>query len=87
MVYRSSVGPYGPWEANPGNPIVFNGRKSGCHFTLSGQVLCVLTPLVVFVVFVGNSSNLLLSTGHADIVQTPKGDWWAVFLGTRELTL
>lgn len=23
------------------------------------------------------------STGHADFVQTPKGDWWAVFLGTR----
>lgn len=23
------------------------------------------------------------STGHADFVQTPRGDWWAVFLGTR----
>ncbi len=23
------------------------------------------------------------STGHADFVQTPAGDWWAVFLGTR----
>ena len=23
------------------------------------------------------------STGHADLVQTPKGDWWAVFLGCR----
>src|SRR5690606_36990363 len=23
------------------------------------------------------------STGHADFVQTPGGDWWAVFLGTR----
>lgn len=23
------------------------------------------------------------ATGHADLVQTPKGDWWAVFLGTR----
>jgi xylan 1,4-beta-xylosidase len=22
-------------------------------------------------------------TGHADFVQTPKGDWWAVFLGCR----
>lgn len=22
-------------------------------------------------------------TGHADIIQTPKGDWWAVFLGCR----
>ena len=23
------------------------------------------------------------ATGHADFVQTPKGDWWTVFLGTR----
>lgn len=23
------------------------------------------------------------ATGHADLVQTPKGEWWAVFLGTR----
>lgn len=23
------------------------------------------------------------STGHADLVQTPEGDWWAVFLGVR----
>jgi alpha-N-arabinofuranosidase len=23
------------------------------------------------------------STGHADFVQTPNGDWWAVFLGVR----
>lgn len=23
------------------------------------------------------------STGHADLVQTQRGDWWAVFLGTR----
>jgi xylan 1,4-beta-xylosidase len=23
------------------------------------------------------------STGHADFIQTPKGEWWAVFLGAR----
>ncbi|MFX7705309.1 family 43 glycosylhydrolase, partial [Acinetobacter baumannii] len=23
------------------------------------------------------------ATGHADLVQTARGDWWAVFLGTR----
>lgn len=23
------------------------------------------------------------STGHADLIQTPQGDWWAVFLGCR----
>ncbi|CAE6350245.1 unnamed protein product [Rhizoctonia solani] len=56
MSYRSKVGPYGPWEESPYNPIVFNGR---------------------------NLSQPILSTGHADIVQTPNGDWWAVFLGTR----
>jgi len=27
--------------------------------------------------------NPVTSTGHADFVQTPAGDWWAVFLGTR----
>lgn len=26
---------------------------------------------------------LITSTGHADFVATPKGDWWSVFLGTR----
>jgi beta-xylosidase len=28
----------------------------------------------------------ITSTGHADFVQTPAGDWWAVFLGTRPYT-
>ena len=27
--------------------------------------------------------NPVTSTGHADFVQTPSGEWWAVFLGTR----
>jgi alpha-N-arabinofuranosidase len=27
--------------------------------------------------------NPVTSTGHADMVQTPDGDWWAVFLGCR----
>jgi beta-xylosidase len=26
------------------------------------------------------------STGHADFVRTPRGEWWAVFLGTRPYT-
>lgn len=30
-----------------------------------------------------NRSDKITSTGHADIVQTPQGDWWAVFLGCR----
>ena len=27
--------------------------------------------------------NPITSTGHADLVETSKGDWWAVFLGCR----
>ena len=27
--------------------------------------------------------NPVTSTGHADLVETPRGDWWAVFLGCR----
>jgi xylan 1,4-beta-xylosidase len=27
--------------------------------------------------------NPVSATGHADLVQTPNGEWWAVFLGTR----
>jgi len=28
-------------------------------------------------------SNPTTNTGHADIIDTPEGDWWAVFLGCR----
>ncbi|MDC2891085.1 family 43 glycosylhydrolase [Psychrosphaera algicola] len=27
--------------------------------------------------------NPITTAGHADLVQTPQGDWWAVFLATR----
>ncbi len=27
--------------------------------------------------------NMITSAGHADLIQTPEGDWWAVFLGVR----
>lgn len=27
--------------------------------------------------------DIVTSTGHADLVQSPRGDWWAVFLGCR----
>lgn len=30
-----------------------------------------------------NRPDVVTSAGHADIVQTPKGDWWAVFLACR----
>ena len=26
---------------------------------------------------------MITSAGHADLIQTPEGDWWAVFLGVR----
>ncbi|KAJ1304788.1 hypothetical protein OPQ81_005924 [Rhizoctonia solani] len=56
MSYRSKVGPYGPWDESPYNPLVFNGH---------------------------NTSLPILATGHGDFVQTPTGEWWAVFLGIR----
>lgn len=55
MIYRSTGDVFGPYEANPNNPLVFNGH---------------------------NLSNPVLATGHADLVETPKG-WFAVLLGTR----
>lgn len=30
-----------------------------------------------------NRKNPIATAGHADIVQTPSGEWWAVFLATR----
>jgi Beta-xylosidase len=30
-----------------------------------------------------NRANPVATAGHADLVQTPAGDWWAVFLATR----
>jgi len=30
-----------------------------------------------------NRKNPVSNTGHADLIDTPEGDWWAVFLGCR----
>ncbi len=30
-------------------------------------------------------SNPVTCTGHADLIDTPNGEWWAVFLGTRPM--
>src|SRR5690606_28950328 len=30
-----------------------------------------------------NRTNPISAAGHADLVQLPNGDWWAVFLATR----
>lgn len=49
MSYRSKS-PYGPWEHNPNNPIVYNGRK--------------WSILVMAHIIIGNLSQPVLSTGH-----------------------
>ena len=33
----------------------------------------------------GNRPNPVTCTGHADLIQTPEGEWWGVFLGCRPL--
>jgi alpha-N-arabinofuranosidase len=47
----------GPYEANPGNPILTH-RHLGLDYPIVG-------------------------IGHADLVDTPSGEWWAVLLGMR----
>lgn len=54
QAFRSSVGPTGPWEPCPWNPIAHNP-----------------------------SGVAVQNTGHADIVQAPDGNWWAVLLARR----
>lgn len=53
-VLRSEVGPLGPWELGPVNPLWYNGTEEEVQ-----------------------------STGHADVFEDAKGDWWGVFLGVR----
>jgi len=47
----------GPYEANPGNPILTH-RHLGLDYPIVG-------------------------TGHADLVETPTGEWWMVLLAMR----
>lgn len=53
-VNRSEVGPLGPWELGPNNPLWRNGVEDEVQ-----------------------------NTGHADLVEDTKGQWWAVVLGVR----
>ncbi|KAJ5501830.1 Concanavalin A-like lectin/glucanase subgroup [Penicillium expansum] len=53
-VNRSEVGPSGPWELGPNNPLWRNGVEDEVQ-----------------------------NTGHADLVEDTKGQWWAVVLGVR----
>ncbi len=49
---------YGPYEANPANPIL-------THCNMKGQ------------------SSQIQGTGHGDLVQDTKGQWWMAFLAYR----
>ncbi|KAJ5320639.1 hypothetical protein PENANT_c033G11550 [Penicillium antarcticum] len=55
-VSRSEVGPLGPWELGPNNPLWRNGIEDEVQ-----------------------------NTGHADLVEDTKGQWWTVMLGVRPL--
>ncbi|KIY73876.1 glycoside hydrolase family 43 protein [Cylindrobasidium torrendii FP15055 ss-10] len=57
VMIKRSLSVDGPWEENPANPILFNGK---------------------------DLSQPVGATGHADLVDTPEGDWFLVFLGTRK---
>jgi alpha-N-arabinofuranosidase len=48
--------PFGPFEANPLNPILSHSHRP---------------------------SEAIQATGHGDLVQTPEGQWWLIFLGIR----
>lgn len=44
---------------------------------------CHINPILTQRNLDPNRTNAITSTGHADLIKTPKGDWWAVFLATR----
>ena len=44
---------------------------------------CTINPILTQRDLSGDRPNPITCTGHADLVQTPEGDWYAVFLGVR----
>ncbi len=44
---------------------------------------CPDNPILTQRTLGDNRPDIVTSAGHADIIQTPDGDWWAVFLGCR----
>lgn len=40
-------------------------------------------PMLTQRLLADRRTNKVACAGHADLVQTPRGDWWAVFLATR----
>ncbi len=44
---------------------------------------CAINPILTQRHLPGDRPNPVTATGHADLVQTPEGSWYAVFLGIR----
>lgn len=44
---------------------------------------CQINPILTQRNLPGDRIDPITCTGHADLVQTPRGDWYAVFLGVR----
>lgn len=44
---------------------------------------CAVNPILTQMDLPADRPDAVTCTGHADLVQTPAGDWWAVFLGVR----
>ncbi len=44
---------------------------------------CAINPILTQRDLADKRSDKFTSTGHADLVQTPQGEWYAVFLATR----
>lgn len=42
---------------------------------------CDINPILTQRTLSPDRPNPITCTGHADLIQTPEGDWWAVFLG------
>lgn len=64
---KSDITDPASWEECPHNPILT--QRDLYDYVTGGH-----SPL---------PQDVVTSTGHADLVQTPKGDWYAVFLGCR----
>ncbi|KPM43749.1 hypothetical protein AK830_g2751 [Neonectria ditissima] len=64
QLHRASIArsksPSGPFQANPHNPLMYNGKWGFTNLTVQ-------------------------STGHATLVETAKGEWYASFLARRNI--
>jgi xylan 1,4-beta-xylosidase len=58
--------------------VVFRSRS-----VFGPYVPCYQNPILTQRHLSADRKNSVTCTGHADFVETPQGDWWAVFLGCR----